>query len=152
MAEPEKKRPIAGRAGQHTATDAYYSTLKQIKLLNAERATASSYRPRLPSFNSAKKPETIDEKIRKQKIENDNTENDQKLKKNTLVALFIFLGIETAVIFTLAFFQGFKAWGFELDVWSFRILVIATLGQITAMLTIAVRHLFPHNKSGTQNN
>lgn len=92
------------------------------------------------------KPETMDEKIRKQKIENDNIEKDQSLKKYTLISLFIFLGVETIVVFALAFFQGFELAGFNLDVWSFRIIVVATLGQITAMLSFAVRHLFPIRK------
>jgi hypothetical protein len=87
--------------------------------------------------------ESIDEKKRKLKIENDNAENDQKLKRLTLVLLFVFLAFETAAIFVLAFFQGFKTGGFNIDSWSFRLVVTATIGQITTMLIIAVHHLFP---------
>lgn len=83
------------------------------------------------------------EKARKEKIANDIREKDQQLKENTLRKLFWFLGLETAVIFSLAFLQGFKWWRFELDQWSFRLVISATLGQITVMLIIAVKHLFP---------
>lgn len=96
-------------------------------------------------FND-QKPVTFDEKVRKQRIANDNAEKDQKLKEITLNKLFRFLGVETAVIFLLAFLQGSTWSRFKLDPWSFRLLTTATLGQITAMLTIAVRHLFPQKK------
>lgn len=86
---------------------------------------------------------SIDEKIRAKKIENDITEADQKLKILTLLVLFVFLSIETIVVFALAFKQGFASSGFHLDEWSFRVVITATIGQITAMLTIAVQHLFP---------
>ncbi|HMI09412.1 MAG TPA: hypothetical protein VK497_03385 [Candidatus Saccharimonadales bacterium] len=86
---------------------------------------------------------TLDQKIRKQQIENDNIEKDQKLKETTLRILFYFLTAETAVIFCLAFFQGFSAWGFHLEEWSFRLVIAGTLSQIAAMLIIAVKNLFP---------
>jgi len=86
------------------------------------------------------------ERARKQKIDNDNLESDQRLKSRSLVALFIFLAAETILVFLLAFAQGYKHHGFYLDEWSLRIIIVATLGQITAMLSIAVKHLFPNNK------
>jgi hypothetical protein len=92
-------------------------------------------------------PTPIDEKLRKQQIANDNAEKDQALKGDTLRKLFRFLWAETAVIFLLAFLQGFTWAKFKLDQWSFRLVITATLGQITAMLTIAVRHLFPRRSS-----
>ncbi|HMH70525.1 MAG TPA: hypothetical protein VK502_03925 [Candidatus Saccharimonadales bacterium] len=92
-------------------------------------------------------PTPIDEKKRKQKIDNDNAEKDQRLKTLTLVLLFAFLTLETIVIFVLAFFQGFGYNKFHLDEWSFKLVILATLGQITAMLTIAVTHLFPKKKN-----
>ena len=85
------------------------------------------------------------ERARRQKIQNDNQESDQRLKSRSLLALFIFLGLETFVTFLLAFAQGFNYKEFYLDDWSLRIIIVATLGQITAMLLIAVRHLFPNN-------
>ena len=65
------------------------------------------------------------------------------LKKQTLQLLFIFLGTETIAIFLYAFFQGVRAWNFALEEWSFNLLVSATITQITVMLVIAVKHLFP---------
>lgn len=88
-------------------------------------------------------PVTIDEKIRKQQIENDNIEKDQRLKEATLRILFFFLTFETIIIFVLAFFQGFATGGFHLEEWSFRLVIAGTLSQIAAMLIIAVKNLFP---------
>jgi hypothetical protein len=86
---------------------------------------------------------TIDQKIRKQQIQNDNIEKDQSLKETTLRILFYFLTAETIIIFCLAFFQGFSVWGFHLEEWSFRLVIAGTLSQIAAMLIIAVKNLFP---------
>jgi len=88
-------------------------------------------------------PVTLDEKIRRQQIENDNIEKDQRLKETTLRILFYFLTAETIVIFTLAFFQGFQTGEFHLEEWSFRLVIAGTLSQIAAMLIIAVKNLFP---------
>lgn len=89
-------------------------------------------------------------KRRKQELENEAFEQDIKLKKNTLERLFIFLGIETTFIFLFAFFQAVKKpLGFHLEEWSFKVLVSATLIQITYMLQVAVRHLFPE-KAGNK--
>ena len=107
----------------------------------------------MPNFTSGKatpiSQKLQDEKRRKQEIENNNAEKDQNLKEGTLRKLFGFLLVETAVVFLLAFLQGFGAlwrWKFHLDDWSFRLVVGATIGQITAMLIIAVQHLFPKKK------
>lgn len=97
--------------------------------------------------DSERKTEPVDKKIeeaRELRIRNNNTEEDQRLKKDTLGKLFIFLRLETGLVFVMAFLQGFNV--FHLDEWSFRLLLSATLLQITAMLTIAVRHLFPQKK------
>lgn len=115
-------------------------------ILNELKKQAKSATDTSSSIFGKEKPTTIDEKLRKQQIENDNAEKDQKLKEGTLKKLFIFLGIETAIIFVLAFLQGFSWSKFKLDQWSFRLVITATLGQITAMLTIAVQHLFPKKK------
>ncbi len=88
-------------------------------------------------------------KVHRQEIDNKNAEKDQTLKENTLKKLFKFLGAETIIIFLFAFLQGFGTlwrWKFKLDDWSFRLVVSATIGQITAMLIIAVQHLFPKKK------
>lgn len=81
-----------------------------------------------------------------QRIKNDGLKQDMKMKKITLWILFGFLAVETVAIFFFAFFQGIeRPWGFRLEEWSFRLLVTATISQVTTMLIIAVRHLFPNN-------
>lgn len=112
-------------------------------LLNAQRHSSPV---RSMSGNRLfSRPVPIDQAIRneKGKLENASLLQDIKLKKYTLIALFCFLAVETVLIFVMSFFQGFKAWGFLMEEWSFRLLVSATITQITFMLLIAVRHLFP---------
>lgn len=89
----------------------------------------------------------INEEIaRAEKIKNDNAEQDIALKRSTWYRLFRFLITETTVVFALAFFQGIHwPWHFHLEDWSFKLVVVATIGQITAMLYVAVRYLFPSN-------
>jgi|GEM_PF-1470057 len=81
---------------------------------------------------------------RERKLRNDDAEQDISLKRSTLRRLFLFLTIETAVIFIFALFQAVH-WpaSFALDKWSFDLLVVATIAQITGMLFVAVRYLFP---------
>lgn len=93
------------------------------------------------------------QRIRSQELNNDKKEREidlisknQSLKKLTLILLFVLLFAESLVLFVLAFFQGFSFYGFELDLWTLRIIVVASLIQISAMLTIAVQHLFPSPK------
>ena len=82
---------------------------------------------------------------RAERIKNDNAEQDIQLKRNTWYRLFRFLIIETTLVFILAFFQAIQwPWGFHLEEWSFKLLVTVTIGQITAMLYVAVRYLFPY--------
>ena len=85
---------------------------------------------------------------RERKLKNDDAEQDIRLKRSTLNRLFIFLVAETALIFLLAFFQGIH-WPhhFHLEDWSFKLLVTATVAQITGMLFVAVRYLFPTKSS-----
>jgi hypothetical protein len=85
----------------------------------------------------------IDEEVRRKGLENDALEQDTKLKKITLVILFIFLGAETVAVFAFAYLQAMEWNGFGLEEWSFKLLVSATLLQITYMLQVAVKHLFP---------
>lgn len=87
-----------------------------------------------------------EERLRRERIENDNKEKDQTLKEQTLKWLIIFLGVETGVVFLVAFIQGFHVWGFGLDEWSLRLLLAATIVQTVSMLTIAIKHLFPQKK------
>jgi hypothetical protein len=120
-------------------------TLSLLDELKRQAQTAEEQPPRSSGALASYKPTSIDEKIRKQKIENDNIVRDQRLKETTLKLLFTFLTAETIVIFTFAFLQGLNR-GFHLDEWSFRVVLSATILQITAMLTIAVQHLFPKKR------
>ncbi len=86
-------------------------------------------------------------KIKKEELLNEEFAQNMLLKKTTLNRLFLFLSVETLVIFILAILQGFKLTsGFYLEDWSFRLLVAVTISQITYMLQFAVKHLFPNNK------
>jgi len=84
---------------------------------------------------------------REQKLKNDNAEQDIALKRLVLDRLFIFLGVETTAIFVLAFCQATR-WPlhFRLEDWSFKILVSATIAQITGMVFVVVRYLFPKSR------
>jgi hypothetical protein len=85
-----------------------------------------------------------DEVTRRKQLENDALAQDIRLKEQTLQRLFVFLTIETVVIFAMAFMQAIHwPFGFNLDDWSFRLLLAATISQITFMLNIAVKNLFP---------
>jgi hypothetical protein len=102
---------------------------------------------RTPAGSGSPKTTPIDieqEVARKQQLENENIAQDIRLKRVTLNRLFWFLAAETVLIFLFAFFQAVH-WpdGFELQEWSFRILISATIAQITGMLFAAIRYLFP---------
>jgi hypothetical protein len=113
------------------------------RALNALAKNAASPR-RLPA---APKVDIKDEIAREQKIKNDDAEQNIRLKRATLNRLFIFLTVETALIFIFTYFQA-VGWPFDfhLEEWSFRLVVTATIVQINGMLFVAVRYLFP--KSG----
>lgn len=81
-----------------------------------------------------------------QLLENQAFAQDISLKKVTLILLFIFLAAETVSIFLFAYFQAVRFQNFHLDEWSFRLLVAATISQITLMVQLAVKHLFPEKK------
>lgn len=99
------------------------------------------------NFFSDQKPTKIkDELARREKLRNDDLDQDIKLKKLTLKVLLGFLGAETLVIFVFAFFQATMMWGFMLEEWSFRLLLAATITQIYFMLRVAVEYLFPNHK------
>lgn len=87
-----------------------------------------------------------DELVRRQRLDNDDTEQNIRLKRIVLDRLFWFLGIETFAIFMCTLLQATRWLGFQLDEWSFNILVTATIAQIAGMLFVAVRYLFPTKK------
>src|SRR6266568_4945338 len=85
--------------------------------------------------------------VRERRLKNDNAEQDIQLKRKTLHRLFLFLTAESMLIFLFAFFQAIGSPSyFHLEDWSFKLLVAATIGQITAMLYVAVQYLFPKGK------
>ena len=143
----------------HTLTGASYFE----QVLDEIRSSSNNETEKIrndQSLNKHKQPSVpIDtllqqQRVRAHSLNNDKKESEidlisknQKLKKLTLILLFILLFAESITLFVLAFFQGFKTHNFELDTWTLRIVVVATLVQISAMLTIAVRHLFPSAKS-----
>ena len=136
-----KKTPIQNQNYQATV-DKYFRTLSDLK--PSGRPSAA---PRTSAGMPAKKTKRIDinqEIAREQKLRNDNAEQDIKLKRQTLERLFRFLTTETILIFLFAIAQATKWPGdFHLDETSFQIVVGATIAQITGMLFVAVRYLFP---------
>ncbi len=104
--------------------------------IKAERISISR-----PGFSGAGKPKSAKERIEQAKA--DGLEQDVKLKRITLFILFGFLALETLAIFVFAFFQATSLFNFKLEEWSFKLLVTATILQITYMLQVAVKHLFP---------
>ena len=100
---------------------------------------------------------TIDinqEILRRQELENNDFAQNTMLKRKTINRLFWFLAIETGLIFMFSFFQGTHApHNFHLEEWSFKLLVTATIAQITGMLFVAVRYLFPvaHDEAPASN-
>lgn len=129
MADPQKQpQPIVfGEQPTAAKISQIYSTISR-----------SSSSPQAPA------KDIDDELTRSQKLRNDDTEQNIRLKRMVLRILFWFLGIETIFIFLFAFFQAIKwPFVFHLDEWSFNILITATIIQIASMLLVAVRYLFP---------
>lgn len=94
-------------------------------------------------------PHELDEIERERKrLENRDFAQNTQLKRRTLRVLFRFLAIETGMVFVFAFAQATE-WplGFQMEEWSFKLLVTATIAQITGMLFVAVRYLFPTNNN-----
>lgn len=96
---------------------------------------------------SQKTTEIEQEIIRRERIRNDDAEQDIHLKRITLNRLFLLLAAETALIFVVAVLQATQWLGFRLQEWSFQTLITATILQITGMLFVAVRYLFPSKGS-----
>lgn len=131
------KKPIQNQNYQ-ASVDTYFRALREVQAARkaAPRSAATKARPEKIDINQ--------EIAREQKIRNDNAEQDITLKRKTLDRLFKLLTLETVLIFLLAVAQG-ASWpaGFHIDEPSFRILAAATIAQITGMLFVAVRYLFP---------
>lgn len=132
---------------------------KENSFINSKNETAeevySDFVEDLVSFKSKLKKSKLKEKrvsledtiTEKEGIKNIGRRQDINLKKKTLAFLCGLLSIETIVIFLFSFFQATKyPMSFHLEEWSFKLLVAATISQITIMLLIAVKHLFPDQK------
>lgn len=105
------------------------------------KAELSEYKP------NRERGESIKDKIdaTRKTLENRAFAQNMSMKVITLIALLLFLLAETALIFFYTWCQATNWWSFNLEEWSFRLLVGATITQITAMLIIAVKHLFPNH-------
>lgn len=121
----------------------YENYLKQVRQIATEVPTMT---PAAPENRTRIEDEITKEEIRARKLVNDDKAQDIKLKKLTLNRLFVFLGIETGIVFIFALLQATHWFNFRLEEWSFNLLIGATLAQITAMLFVAVRYLFPSPK------
>ena len=128
---------------QQPKDPSYNKYLRKVQQIATE---VSATPPSAPEKRTSIEDEITKEEIRARKLVNDDKAQDIKLKKLTLNRLFVFLGIETAAIFLFALFQATHWFNFKLDEWSFNLLISATLAQITAMLFVAVRYLFPAKK------
>lgn len=114
-----------------------------VQLINRAQRVAGA-----PPPDDIKTSDVDAEITRRRRLQNDDVEQNIRLKRVVLNRLFWFLGIETFLIFAFTFCQATKLpLAFELPEWSFNILVTATILQIAAMLLVAVRYLFP-NKEG----
>lgn len=90
-----------------------------------------------------RRTDVADELARTERLKNDDVEQNIALKRVVLNRLFRFLAAETVLIFIFALLQATHWLGFSLEQWSFNILITATIAQITGMLFVAVRYLFP---------
>jgi hypothetical protein len=120
-------------AGQNTAKGHKY-------ILQLDDEIKAAARAKVPEQS---RTDVTDELTRKERLKNDDAEQNIRLKRVVLNRLFWFLGIETVLIFTFTFLQATRWFGFLLEEWSFNILITATIAQIAGMLFVAVRYLFP---------
>ncbi|MBI4836741.1 MAG: hypothetical protein HY817_05810 [Candidatus Abawacabacteria bacterium] len=110
------------------------------KTLAKQKSYVQEYRfPRTPVQPTI--PEQTD--ARYQELQNRALEQDILLKKAAFNRLFLFLAIETVAVFVLSLLQAWHTSGFALEEWSFRLLLACTIVQITIMLSVAIKHLFP---------
>lgn len=122
------------------------STTSEFSEIYRALAQPRSAAPKNTGEPAAAKKDVDEELIRRQRLSNDDVEQNIRLKRVVLNRLFWFLGIETFFIFLFAFMQATHWLGFTLEQWSFNILITATIAQITGMLFVAVRYLFPTSK------
>ncbi len=136
VAPKETKQKVAG------LTSAYDEYKKEL-LEKIKKERNNFYHPLRAPYSSGKR---IVSKIKtsREEIANKDAEQNIKLKRHTLYALFGFLVIETILIFLYSFWQATNIFNFGLEEWSFKLLIAATISQITYMMQVAVKHLFPN--------
>ena len=142
MANDEDKKLDEEREKKEDSSPRYnLSSLE--KIIRQERNRIVHYKT--PLFG---RRTSIEENIEMEKgqILNQGLRQDIRLRKITLWILLSFLAVETIIIFSFSFFQATKIFNFQLEEWSFKLLVAATISQITYMLQVAVKYLFPLNK------
>lgn len=117
--------------------------LLDVKKIQSNRHTQT--RKLTPYTQSNGNEQSVEKEIeqRAKHLKNAALQQDIELKKETLHILFIFLALETVTIFIFSYLQATMIFNFMLEEWSFKLLVTATLIQITFMLQVAVKHLFP---------
>lgn len=126
--------------------------LKLYESLETDRARAGKTpSPRPISRHASNAPIAVGQQIddieqERKRLENQDYAQNTQLKRRTINLLFRFLALETAVIFAFAFAQATR-WplDFHMEEWSFKLLVTATIAQITGMLLVAVSYLFPRS-------
>ena len=103
--------------------------------------------PRAKEDSSSVKSRKADDLANEfQELQNAEFRQYMNMKRLTLYILFSFLAVETFIIFLFTFFQATRFHDFKLEEWSFKLLITATISQITIMLIKAVKHLFPETK------
>jgi hypothetical protein len=141
MIERKKTTPPARKSRTTKTAEKLTPHFRMVKNLLNEPGLQS-----ISSSQPKRRRRVVDAIEQRKLIENTALAQDITLKKITLFTLFVFLALETSLIFVFAFFQGVHSWGFALEEWSFKLLIAATVTQITLMVQIAVKHLFPQQK------
>lgn len=122
------------------STPAYQEKKDQVQEILQEKQDYAQ------QYTMSSRPESsIQERTdaRYQQLQDLAFEQDIRLKGAAFNRLFLFLALETVIVFVMCALQALDAWGFRLEEWSFRLLLTSTITQITVMLTVAVKSLFP---------
>jgi hypothetical protein len=91
----------------------------------------------------------LDEQKSRHKLELDRLRSeledlkiDRELKKTVAKIVFVFLGIESILLFVVLFFQGFAPSEFHIGDRTLEIFLPATIIQISSMAVIVTKYLF----------
>jgi hypothetical protein len=140
---------MAGKQERASLMALYESLSTARRHSDGQRKTPSA-RP-VASHTSGHAPIAVAQQIddieqERKRLENQDYAQNTTLKRRTINLLFRFLALETTAIFVFAFAQATR-WpaDFHMEEWSFKLLVTATIAQITGMLLVAVRYLFPRS-------